>query len=327
MEGAYSLPLKFTPKWNWENTWGIGSLAALVLVPWTLASCTVPALLDVYRHVSTTAITWALIFGAAWGLGGVLLGLSIDMVGMSIGFSIILGIIAIDGSLIPLLLNNASKLFTRGGLWFLAAMAVLVLGIACCAVAGRRKEMAFAVEPRKTKKMRPFRLGLLLCIVSGLLCGCVNFALVFGTEVTHRAIEFGARPIFAANALWSLVFTANYLVNVGYCGYLVGRNGSAEKFFAKGTGGYWLQTIVMGIIWAAGIVVYGIGAYKMGEYGAFIGFPVMLATSILTANALGWLTGEWKGVPMRVSRIMLTGVGLLMLSISLLANADRLIAN
>ena len=81
----------------------------------------------------------------------------------------------------------------------------------------------------------------------------------------------------------------------------------------------------MGTIWAGGIVVYGIGASKLGSFGAFVGFPVMLATSILTANTLGFLTGEWKGSDGKATRTMLAGIGLLMLAIVFLANADRLI--
>ena len=33
MEGAFALPLKLTRKWSWENTWGAGSLVALLLIP------------------------------------------------------------------------------------------------------------------------------------------------------------------------------------------------------------------------------------------------------------------------------------------------------
>ncbi len=325
MEGAYSLPLKFTPKWNWENTWGAASLAALVLIPWPLAFWTVPALLEVYRHVSSAAIAWALVFGAAWGLGGVLLGLTIDLIGMSIGFSIILGIIAIDGSLIPLLWSESGKMLTPGGVWFVAAMAILTAGIVVCAVAGKRKEKSPEGQTRRgMPRQKVFGVGLALAVMSGLLCGCLNFALIFGTEVTQRAMDSGAGRLSATNGLWCLVFSANYMVNVIYCVYLTWRNHSARKFFARGTGSYWLQASGMGVTWALGIVMYGIGATILGRYGAFIGFPAMLATSILTANALGWLTGEWRGVRRPVIAIMLAGLGLLMLAILLLANANRL---
>ena len=37
MEGLFSLGVTRTPNWKFENIWGLGSLIALVLVPWPLA--------------------------------------------------------------------------------------------------------------------------------------------------------------------------------------------------------------------------------------------------------------------------------------------------
>jgi L-rhamnose-H+ transport protein len=45
LEGLFSLPVTRTPKWRWENSWGLGSLIALVLVPWPVALLTVPDLI------------------------------------------------------------------------------------------------------------------------------------------------------------------------------------------------------------------------------------------------------------------------------------------
>jgi L-rhamnose-H+ transport protein len=326
MEGSYSFPLKANPRWNWENTWGAGSLMALLLVPWPLAFWTVPELGQVYHQSSWSAIIWALVFGAGWGFGGVFFGLSVDIVGLSLGYSIILGIIAINGSLTPLLMSEPAKLATTGGLWFLIAIAIMICGIVVCAIAGNRKEKsAPATRVEKTHK-RSFHFGLILCVVAGALSGLINFALVYGTEITQQAQRRGAGPLSAINALWALVFTANYLANVGYCVYLIVRNRSIGQLFEKGTAGYWGRAILMGVLWGGGVVVYGVGAYRLGRYGAFIGFPALLAASILTGNVIGWLTGEWKGVDRQVSRIMFSGIGLLLLAIVFLANANRLMS-
>ncbi|MGH9702916.1 MAG: L-rhamnose/proton symporter RhaT [Candidatus Acidiferrales bacterium] len=326
MEGSYSFPLKVNPKWSWENTWGAGSLMALLLVPWPLAFWTVPGLAQVYHQSSWSAIFWALLFGAGWGFGGVFFGLSLEMVGLSLGYSIILAIIAINGSLTPLLMNEPGKLITTGGLWFLAAMAVMILGIIVCAIAGKRKESAASGTPAAHSKQGSFRLGLILCIVAGVLSGLVNFALIYGTEITQNAQHSGADAMSAINALWALVFTSNYLANVGYCLYLLLRNGTAAKLFEKGTGSYWLRAIVMGVLWSGGIVVYGVGAYKLGRYGAFIGFPALLAAAILTGNIVGWLSGEWKSANAGALRAMYAGIGLLLVAIVFLANANRLMS-
>lgn len=326
MEGSYSFPLKVNTKWNWENTWGAGSLMALLLVPWPLAFWTVPGLVEVYHRSSWWAMLWALLFGAGWGVGGIFFGLSLEIVGLSLGYSVIMALIAINGSLTPLLMNEPRKLATIGGLWFLTAMAVMLSGVVVCSIAGKLKEGAVGGEARGHSKKGSYRIGLILCVASGVLSGLVNFALIYGTEIQQQAEHSGSDPLSAINALWALVFTANYLANVGYCLYLLRRNRSAGKFFARGTGAYWLRAIVMGVLWSAGIVVYGAGASKLGKYGAFIGFPALLAAAILTGNIVGWLSGEWKAASAKASRTMFAGIGLLLVAIVFLANANRLMS-
>lgn len=325
MEGSYSFPLKVNANWEWENTWGAGSLMALLFVPWPLAFLTVPGLLEAYHRSSWSAILLALLFGAGWGFGGVFFGLSIDMVGLSLGYSIIFGIIAINGSLTPLLMTEPGKLASTGGLWFLAAMTVMLAGIIVCSLAGNLKTNPASGSSASLARKGSFRVGLILCIVAGVLSGLVNFAFIYGTEITQQA-QRTADPFSALNALWALVFTANYLVNVGYCVYLLSRNGTMGKLFAAGTAGNWLRAIVMGVFWAAGIVVYGLGAYKLGRYGAYVGFPALLAAALLTGNLVGWLSGEWKSAGARASRTMFAGLGLLLVAIAFLANANRLMS-
>lgn len=330
MEGAYPLPLKLTPKWRWENIWGAGSLMALLLVPWPLAALTVPGIVECYRQSSWTAILLALLFGAGWGAGGVFTGLGIDVLGMSLGLSLILGLIAINGSLTPLLMHQPEQLLTPGGAVFLLAICTMLLGLAVCAVAGRQKEKAQS-KPGSSEQSaigarRSFRVGLVFCVLSGVLSGLVNFALVFGGELTERAIDLGASRISAMNALWALVFSSNYLVNVGYCGYRMWRNRSGRNFLLAGTGHYWLLAVFMGTVWAGGIVVYGIGASWLGQFGAFVGFPALLISSILTANVIGCLTGEWSGVPRRSGTTMLAGVAVLVAAIVLLGYANQLMS-
>ena len=82
----------------------------------------------------------------------------------------------------------------------------------------------------------------------------------------------------------------------------------------------------MGVFWAAGIVVYGLGAYKLGRYGAFVGFPTLLAGALLTGNFVGWLSGEWKGASGKAVRAMFAGLALLLVAIGFLANANRLMS-
>ena len=60
MEGLFSLPVTRTPRWRWENIWGLGSLVALLLVPWPVALATVPELGQVYADVGPRVVALTL---------------------------------------------------------------------------------------------------------------------------------------------------------------------------------------------------------------------------------------------------------------------------
>src|SRR5271167_512668 len=67
MEGLFALPVRLTPRWSWENIWGAGSLAALLLVPAPLLWLTIPRYWEVYAATPGWTIVSTVIFGAGWG--------------------------------------------------------------------------------------------------------------------------------------------------------------------------------------------------------------------------------------------------------------------
>lgn len=332
MEGGYALPLKFTPRWKWENTWGAASLMALLTIPWPVAIVTIPGLLEVYQASSPGSLWLAIGYGAGWGIGGVLFGLGVNAVGMSLGLSLIMGLIAINGSLLPLIMEHPEQFSQTSGMMVLAGIVIMLMGLIVVGWAGHMKDRVLRAAEGVGQRRQSagaaynFRVGLFFCVASGVLSPMVNFALIYGQGITDQAIRHGADPANAGNAVWALVFTSNYLVNVGYCVYLGLRNRTADRFITTGTGRYWLAATVMGALWAGGIVLYGVGAYQIGQYGPYIGFPILLITSILTGNILGVLTGEWRGAGNRPPRLMAAGVSVLILAVAVFAYANSLMS-
>jgi hypothetical protein len=153
----------------------------------------------------------------------------------------------------------------------------------------------------------------------------VNFALIFGAEIRSEALRHGTGAAAANNALWALAFTGNYLVNVGYSVYLLYRRHSLKNFLQPGLARYWILAVLMGVIWAGGILVYGAGVAYLGGLGAFLGFPIMLVGSILAANALGVMSGEWKFASSKARRMMIVGVSTLFVAVGLLTYSNQLI--
>jgi lysophospholipase L1-like esterase len=331
LEGLFSLPVTRTPRWRWENVWGLGSLVALLLVPWPVAFVTVPNLGEVFRQVNPSVLVSTLLFGIAWGLGGIFWGKSIAALGMALGISLLMGLINIIGS--PVLLaftHGPGKLLERGGLTLLAAVAVMVIGVIICAIAGAAKERDLRSGTEATPDMKsktPFAIGLMLCIISALFSSMLNFGLVYGEPIKQAALKAHAMPAAAPNAIWALVFTGNYAVNAIYGFYLMFKNKTAGLIVSQGSPAYWLGILFMGIAWPLGVVLYGIGADRMGDYGAFVGFPMMLVISILVANLAGALTGEWRGASTKTKSTMVLGVLVLVASFAIFGASSMLLSS
>ena len=154
----------------------------------------------------------------------------------------------------------------------------------------------------------------------------VNFGLVYGEPIKQAALHAHAAPVAAPNAIWALVFTGNYLVNAVYAIYLMWKNRTAGLIASQGSLGYWLWVVFMGVAWPLGIVLFGIGADKMGkDYGAFVAFPMMLVMAILFGNLAGAVTGEWRGTSIRTKLTMLGGVLVLVAAFATLAAANKVL--
>jgi len=321
MEGLFSLPVKLTPRWSWENIWGLGSLAALVLVPVPLLLFTVPEFSSVYASAPTRTICLVALFGLGWGFGGIFFGLGVAELGLSLGTSSIMGLIAIGGSIVPLIMRSQGELIGRSNVALMLGIVVMLAGLAVCSRAGRLK-FARNNEVKISGEKRSFWRGIFYCVIAGLLSALVNFALIFGDPITQAAKNQGVSSAAATSAIWAIVFAANYLVNVVYCAYLMRRRGTFWKFSIPATGRYWLLAIAMGLLWAGGIVIYGIGAAMEGSYGPFFAFPMMLIVSILTANVVGVFLGEWRGAAKGAKHTMQLGVMVMMVAIVVLGYAN-----
>jgi L-rhamnose-H+ transport protein len=113
-----------------------------------------------------------------------------------------------------------------------------------------------------------------------------------------------------------------YLVNTGYCVFKSFRERTFRKFFAQPARRYWGWAVIMGILWAGGIVVYGHGAPLEGTLGPVFGSPIMLIISLLTGNAAGAVSGEWRNALAAAKSTMALGVSVMVLAIVILGCGD-----
>src|ERR1700739_603745 len=140
LNGSFAAPLKRMADWRWENSWLIFAVFGLVVIPWAIAFVTVPQLGSGYAGAPSSALVKVFVFGILWGVGGTLFGLGISRVGLALGFALILGITASFGSLLPMAILHPDQLTTKRGLALIGGTFVMVLGLACLALAGQARE-------------------------------------------------------------------------------------------------------------------------------------------------------------------------------------------
>ncbi|MCX6620167.1 MAG: hypothetical protein NTY38_03645 [Acidobacteria bacterium] len=317
MQGVFALPMKYTKHWKWENIWLVYSTTGMLVLPWVTVWLSTTGLGEIYRQAGSGTVLAAAVFGFGWGLGCVLCGLGIVSLGIALGSSIILGLASAFGSLLPLVVLNSDRLATRSGMLTVIGVGVMLIGIAVCAAAGRAREARLPAR-RETKLVA----GILLCVASGVLSAFLNFGFAFGREIPERAHALGNSALASVYPLLAVVLSAGYLANAAYCGLLLMRNRSWSNFGAPAARGHWLLGVLMGLLVFGGILLYGVGAEKLGPLGTSAGWGLTMAMMIVAANASGFLTGEWKDAGPVAIRRMIAGGAVLLLAIVILGAAN-----
>lgn len=235
MQGSFTLPMKFTSRWQWENIWLVYATVGILILPLAIAIWTIPQLMEVYQHSSIGEILTVMIFGFGWGCGAVLFGVGVDRIGMALAFAfaIILGLTAALGSLIPMAVLHPEELNTAKGWLIMSGLGVVLVGISLCARAGHLKEIAIETlnHSAAANSKGKFITGLLICVAAGILSSMLNFSLAFGEGITQTAVVLGTERSSAPNAIWALAVCSGFIANAGYCCYLLFRNKSWAAFY------------------------------------------------------------------------------------------------
>lgn len=311
---AFGLPMKYVHRWGWENTWAVWSLLALVVLPIVLAFPCIPTLPAVYRGVGFP-VTWIVfLLGAGWGLAQVLFGKAMHTIGIGLAFSIVLGISAAAGSLLPPLFLRSAAVAPEAVPLLIGGLLLIALGVAACAQAGLRREHAWSGKAATPASFLP---GLVMAVLSGLLASFMNLGLAFGSPLTSIALAQGASSGSSNFAVWLPLLLGGAVPNLVYCAYLLSHRSTWNRFRGASQARNLSLAAAMAILWFFSTVLYGVAAHGLGAWGVVLGWPVFMSLIVIVAGLFGIATGEWRHSGR--APILFQAAGILLLVIAIVA--------
>ena len=105
-QGTFGLGMKYVKPLAWEAWWLVHATVAMVIFPLVWALLVVPDLGggDQLRRRLNELVAGALL-GFLWGIGGIMFGVSVGYIGMSLTYGIVMGLCSIAGALISLFMR------------------------------------------------------------------------------------------------------------------------------------------------------------------------------------------------------------------------------
>ena len=327
MNGSFTLPMRFLGRWEWENVWSLFIFSSCLLFPAALISLIAPNSWRVLASAPSHAVWVAVLSGFAWGFGAIMFGQSVSAIGISLANTFVLAISSVLGSLLPLLIPSAARLFEPAGKRIVLGVLIEIAGIVLCGRAGSLRERATGARAKTGRgdlvgHARPLGIALLLVIGSGVLSAVFNIGFTLAQPIAEHGRSAGLSQFASTNLVWLIMLAAGSVANLGFCFYLLVRNGSMIKFKQPGSVRLYSLALLMGLLWGGSIFVYGAAAPRLGNLGTSIGWPLSLAMGLLTANAIGLALGEWKQAPRTARGWMFSGVGVLLIAIVVLSFAS-----
>ncbi len=315
---VFYLPLKKEKNWAWESYWLFWALFALLIVPWALAFIKSPNTFSVLKAAPSKELWYCYLCGAAWGFGGLTWGLMIRYLGVGLGLAMGCGLCSAAGTIVPKILKGEfGQLFqSNAGIASFVGVLVSLFGIVLVGLAGMSKEKELPEEEKKKSVAEyNFSKGMLVALFSGLMSAALGFGLVGGPTIEKLALT--TQPVtplaWAGMPVLVIALLGGFTVNFLWCLFLNAKNKTFGDYTKKDAPivPNVIFGAIAGAIWVCQFVAFKTGEPQMGSQ-SYVGWAVLMASSIMFSGALGLILGEWKGTSSRTRGLLGFGLAVLL---------------
>lgn len=290
-QGSFGLGMKYMSPLSWEAWWLIHVTIAMIIFPFLWAIIVVPNLFDIISSSPIESIQMAMLYGFLWGIGGIMFGVSVPYIGLSLTMGIVMGLAGSVGSLIPFFQGSNSTsdpVFS----YVLGGLLISLVGVALTAKAGIDRDKLQNSNDSNNKSN--ITKGILIAVVCGVLSALLNVGFSNAAPIAKTAEDFGVITRNSSLVAWVVVLWGAFLMNALYCVYLLFKNNSWNSFNPVNSFKAYRWSVIAGLCWFAALGVYGQGAALLGDIGPVIGWPILLGLSLIISNFWAYRAGEWK---------------------------------
>ena len=315
------VPFQKVKQWSWETYWLVFSLFAWLITPLVVGAFTIPDLLVVINE-APTGVKWsAFLLGAAYGFGGMSFGYAIKYMGYSLTYTVAIGLSAVFGTIVPLMLDGTliDQFKKPGGMLLLLGMIVALIGVAGCGWAGFKKENDLnSGNGSATDTGFKMSKGLPLAIFAGLLSAVFGISLSIGQPIADIASTHGAGH-FEGNSNLILSTTGCAVTNLIWFIVLGIRTGTIKELKLNNglprrrTYMNYLLAIFSGVLWYMQFFFYGLSHVRMGLF-QFASWVIHMSMLIFFSFIVGIMLKEWRKVTNKTYVILIIALMILISS-------------
>lgn len=323
--GTMAWPMKKIKDLHFEQFTFVFMLSAVLVCPWIVALVSVPDIGGVIRTVGFKPLLISNLLSICWGIANVLYLVSVIKIGAALSGAILSALGMSVGIIVPMVLkgsglfSNAPSLMSDAGIFIIAGLAVVIIGVIIVIIAGKGRERVLNANGNsENRSLGSFAKGLMLIIPSGILSCGLSLAFVYSQGPVIEAVkQQGAGEITANFTVWALGIVGGALINILYPAYLMTRRKTWSVLFSRKD--EILYGIIGGIQFILSVVFMGRGMVLLGVLGASIGFGIQQSMQVVGNQLVGFVSGEWKGVNGKPRRLMYAAIAVIISAVVILA--------
>ena len=226
-------------------------------------------------------------------------------------------------------MGSIDKLGTPGGMVIIAGIFVIMLGIIANGKAGLLREKFENKEASEKKDSSVMKTGIIMCVIGGLCAAGFNLSYHVADNIGHIGTisqeQYGNSPWIARLAVMLPSFIGSGIATVAYFIIQLSKNKTWNNFSAKGSTKNWMLLLIMALVYCTSLIIYGLGAYKLGALGTSVGFAIFQSGCIMVANLLGIFTGEWKNAGDQSKQWLNAGLAVMCIGIVIVAYGNKIL--